>query len=204
MRTDCGECFAGPATSELLAASGSSLRLCGEAGTTWQVATVSRGTREERIRPRTPSRASDLFLDYDGGRFVPASVRWRSSRRSESGELSVVAGSSGRERGLTFLISRFMSSIFLPERWQRRGAQVKETGGPAGSSEPVRVVRFRNLASPAAEAGATWQVANVFAKVRVRTRGGGGRTHTNTSFLSSQWSATPVDSSSVHLFFPYP
>ena len=37
-RTDCGGCFVGPATSELL--TGSSLRLCGEAGTTWQVGTV--------------------------------------------------------------------------------------------------------------------------------------------------------------------
>ena len=58
-----------------------------EARTAREVPTVSRGTREERIRPGTPSRAPDLLVDYVGGRFVPASVRRRSSVGSRGGLL---------------------------------------------------------------------------------------------------------------------
>ena len=104
------EMFRRAPSPNFLTASGSSLRPCGEAGTTWQVRTVSRGTREERIRPGTPSRAPGLLLDYVGGRFVPTSVRRRSSRRSEYGKLWVVAGSSRKERGLTSFRFRCASS----------------------------------------------------------------------------------------------
>ena len=69
------EMFRRAPSPNFLTASGSSLRPCGEAGTTWQVRTVSRGTREERIRPGTPSRAPVLLLDSVGGRSVPALVR---------------------------------------------------------------------------------------------------------------------------------
>ena len=72
---------------------------------------------------------------------------------------------------------------------------MKETGDSAGSNEPARVVRFRKLAFPVAEAGATWQVANVSAMVRVMTPGGGGcehvvvgRKHTHTHTLLSFFS----------------
>ena len=154
-----------------------------------------RGTREKRIRLGTPSRTPDLFLDYVGGRFVPASVRRRTSRRSESGKLRSSRSESSRG-GTEINVSDFQVHVFdlSPGASSGRGAQVKGTGGPAGSSKPVRVVRFRKLASPAAEAGATWQLANVSAKVRVKTPGGGGRepvvvgrihTHTHTSVLSS-------------------
>ena len=106
-------------------------------------------------------------------------------------QTSVVAESSRGGTGIN--VSDFQVRVFdlLPERWQRQGRVGEGNGGPAGSSEPVRVVRFRKLATPVAEAGAMWQVANVFAKMRVRTHGGGGcepvvvgRTHTYTHVFS--------------------
>ena len=78
--------------------------------TTWQVGTLSRGTREKRIRPGTPSRTPDLFLDYVGGRFVPASVRRRTSRRSESGKLRSSRSRRGGETGIN--VSDFQVHVF--------------------------------------------------------------------------------------------
>ena len=94
-RTDCGGCFVGSDTSKLLTASGSSLRLC--RGDVKDVAGPNRLPRHEG------GKNSSWYSEWGSvslsrlivGRFVPASVRWRSLRQSESGKFSVVVRSSG-------------------------------------------------------------------------------------------------------------
>ena len=188
-----------------------------------EVRFLPRGRRKRRGR-------SERLPRHEGGK--------DSSRYSESGSESLArlrrGGDSSRLRcvgvplggrglanfdrrgvvvrgGTGINVSDFQVHVFdLPSKAMvaAGGAQVKETGGSAGSSEPVRVVRFRKLAFPAAEAGATWQVANVSAKVRVKTPGGGGRepvvvgrTHTLLFFLLESRRPRSIPFPSPFLFF---
>ena len=103
-----------------------------------------------------------------------------------------VKRSSGEgERGLMFLFTVSCHRSFPRCGSSGRDVQVKGSGGPAGRSEPVRVVPYRKLAFPATEARATWQVAIVSVKVRVRaqrrrarTRRRRENTHTHPHFFS--------------------
>mgnify|MGYP006989419745 CR=1 FL=1 len=133
-RTDCGGCFVESATSELLTASGSSLRLCGGGGN--DVAGRNRLPRQEggKDTSRYFESGSGSLARFCRGEirsgfgalafFAVAGVWQTSGRRGD-----VVGGGTGIN------VPDFHVFDLSPGASIGRGAQVKETGGPVPSRE---------------------------------------------------------------------